>query len=286
MNTSKILRLDRDKVFRQGVLEKYENRCCFTPSLVKDWAIKKKYTTTELDMRCNATAEKERLMIYRKDNDATNASLDNFLLLCKQHYGVIYNELKSSPKRALEGKSNFRKETKQTTVLTKDEFKAMLSQVNDPMHLMLLQTLYYLGGRITEIMELRKCDLILSKDNPHVNFRSETTKRKVERDVSIPASMLYPYKQYVMNLKEEDKLFDITPQRAWQLVKLYAKKANIRKNIHPHTFRHTYATEVYDVTQDIKTLQELMGHKNMSTTAIYAHVSKEHKREVINKVFK
>ena len=68
-------------------------------------------------------------------------------------------------------------------------------------------------------------------------------------------------------------------------VKLYVKKAGLDESIHPHTFRHTYATKVYETMGDLKIVQDLLGHKNLATTSIYAHTSDAQKRAAINKVF-
>lgn len=59
----------------------------------------------------------------------------------------------------------------------------------------------------------------------------------------------------------------------WELVKKYTKKAKIRKNVHPHTFRHTCATTMLKNKADINTVRKLLGHESLSTTQIYAHLT-------------
>jgi len=280
--TKTLLREDRKKDFRKKIYDRYNGECCFTPSLVPIWASKRHYLNEELNVKCT---NKDDLMIYRKNGNMNNNEDTNILLLCKHHYGIMFHELRDMPKRINNQKQGIRKETKVKTIITLSEFKQILSNVTIPQHLMLLQTLYYLGGRVTEVVLLEKNDVHLARDNPYVTFKAENTKRKVERHVTIPKNMIEPFKAYFKLIENKQRLFDFTKQRAWQIVKIYVKKAGIKKNIHPHSFRHSYATEIYNTTKDLKMVQELLGHKNMATTSIYAHVSDETKKEALDKVF-
>jgi integrase/recombinase XerD len=60
---------------------------------------------------------------------------------------------------------------------------------------------------------------------------------------------------------------------AWELVKKYAKKAGIKKNVHPHTFRHTCATAMLKNKADIHRIQKLLGHASLTSTQVYTHLS-------------
>ena len=276
-----ILRKDRDKKFRAEVFKRFNSQCCFLPSIVPLWAVKKNYLPNEMNTRCNRT---EDLMIYKKDGKISNNNDDNILIFCKQHYGIVYHELRDMQKKIREQKLGIRKETKQKDMITKEEFNNIISIIPYIHHKIFFFALRFFGSRATETTLLEKRDFTFG-DAPTVKFRAENTKRKVERTVPIPTIVVPIFQDYVKKLRDHQRLFEFSPQRAWEIVKDYVKKAGIEKNIHPHSFRHSYATEIYDETEDLKVVQDLLGHKNIATTSIYAHVSKEHRKDVVNKSF-
>ena len=285
------VRADRDKEFRKQVYAKYNNQCCSVSNMVPKWANASKNTIQgeEINIRCTNVSDinnKTTLKIYRKDGNILNNNDDNILLLCPFHYGVLYHELRTLVKNKEDKRLGIRKQEKQPTILSKEEFESFLLQSakGNQDHAFMFSFLYYIGPRVNELINTTKDDIKI-KDKM-VILRAEITKRKKERHVVIPEIFIESLKAYIRKIpNENDKLFDLSKQRVWQLCDIYAKKAGIKKHIHPHTFRHTYATEIYNATGDLKLVQELLGHKSMSTTSIYAHISKEYKNENVNKAF-
>ena len=77
---------------------------------------------------------------------------------------------------------------------------------------------------------------------------------------------------------------DLTPKAVDCLVRSAAKRALIRKRIHPHVFRHTFGTTLLDKQADLKTVQELMGHSHIRTTERYLHSTDDRKVEAIERL--
>ena len=76
---------------------------------------------------------------------------------------------------------------------------------------------------------------------------------------------------------------NLTRQRVWQIIKNYILDAGIKKNISPHTLRHSFATHLLDNGGSLRAIQEMLGHSNISTTEIYTHIEKNRLKEIHKK---
>lgn len=154
----------------------------------------------------------------------------------------------------------------------------------------MLELLYATGIRVTELITLRLSDVnmqmgvILCRD------------RNKERIIPFGAAARVALKRYLdgtreamLENKESDVLFancsgqPMSRQGFWKLIKYYAKKADIKADITPHTLRHSFAAHLVENGADLRSVQEMLGHSDISTTQIYASINHSHIREVYAK---
>ena len=156
----------------------------------------------------------------------------------------------------------------------------------------MLETLYATGLRISELVSL-KLDDIRADMMPFVLVRG---KRDKERIVPLGGEAYRYVKRYldesrgeILGKKRSPFLFitsrggHISRKTFWVLVGLYARKAGIRKNIYPHLLRHSFATHLLEHGADLRSVQTLLGHSDITTTQIYTEVSRERLRRLYNK---
>lgn len=142
-----------------------------------------------------------------------------------------------------------------------------------------LECLYATGMRVSEITELPMERVYL--DNKFIKCRGKGNK---ERLVPLGGVAVEACRDYLARVRPKmkpktDHFFlgrsgkGLTRQFAWQMIKKYARLAGITKEITPHTFRHSFATHLLERGADLRVVQELLGHADISTTQIYTHVS-------------
>jgi integrase/recombinase XerD len=121
-------------------------------------------------------------------------------------------------------------------------------------------------------------------------------KGQKERVVPIGKKAIFAVERYLKNIrpkfaKENSGSYiflsrlgkKISRQSVWKLIKLYARKARIKKVIKPHTLRHSFATHLLERGADMRSVQEMLGHSDISTTQIYTHVDKERLKAIHKK---
>lgn len=169
-------------------------------------------------------------------------------------------------------------------VMTEDEIFRLFGIAESVRDRLLLKALYYTGMRVSEVLNITKGDINYKESV--IRIKPETSKTRREAMQPIPKPLAEELKRACEYMQDDQKLFPLTKQRVWQIVKYYTKKANINKEVHPHTFRHTYGTHIYEKTQDLGKVQELLRHQSLATTGIYKHLSKELKQKTVDDVFK
>ena len=154
----------------------------------------------------------------------------------------------------------------------------------------ILEVLYATGIRVSELIGLDVNDVNLS-----VGFVRCRSKEK-ERIVPLYPAAVKALEDYVRDIRprliadeEENALFvnmsgeRMSRQGFWKIIKYYQEKAGIEKDITPHTLRHSFAVHLLENGADLRSIQEMLGHADISSTQIYTHVIKKQLKDVYNK---
>ena len=153
----------------------------------------------------------------------------------------------------------------------------------------MLETLYACGLRVSELINLRQRDLYLEQEVIRV-----VGKGSKERIIPIglsAAKWIELYKKnarshFIKNSNTDDILFlnargtKISRMGIWKILKKYAEASVPEKKVHPHVFRHSFATHLLEGGADLRAVQDMLGHSDISTTQIYTHIDREFIKEV------
>lgn len=178
-------------------------------------------------------------------------------------------------------------------ILNVDEVDRILNMpnTNDVLELRdkaIMETLYSCGLRISELINLKTTDIYFQEE-----FVRVLGKGSKERIVPISRVALNWINEYLTNsrpklakLNSYNYLFlnsrgkKLSRMGLWKIIDKYVKKAEIEKPVHPHTFRHTFATHLIEGGADLRAVQEMLGHSDISTTQIYTQINQNFARRV------
>lgn len=210
-------------------------------------------------------------------------SFFNFLIL-DNYIETDPSELLDSPKIGL----------KLPSVLTLEEIETLLSVIDvstkeGQRNKSIIETLYSCGLRVSELIGLKFSDLYF--DEGFIKVEGKGSKQRL---VPISESAIKEIKKYLYFRTEvvvkkgyENTLFlsnrgtAISRIMIFHFIKQYANEAGIKKNISPHTFRHSFATHLLEGGANIRAIQLMLGHEKITTTEIYTHMDREYLRQEI-----
>lgn len=204
---------------------------------------------------------------------------------------VIEGEIEENPSTLIESPKTG---LKLPGILSVEEIDNMISQIDlskpeGHRNKAIIETLYGCGLRVSELVNLRLTDI-------HENeaFIIVTGKGNKQRLVPIGKIALQQIEFYKQFRNQLPKIYDsnvlylnrrgkkLTRAMIFHIIKDLAAKAGIRKNIHPHTFRHSFATHLIQNGADLRAVQEMLGHESILTTEIYTHIDRTFLRDQIN----
>ncbi len=177
--------------------------------------------------------------------------------------------------------------------LTEEEVESLLSapQVSDPLghrDRTMLEVLYATGLRVSELVSLKYNQVNLNQGVIRVLGKGNR-----ERLIPLGDEAVRWLQEFIAGARNEilldrttDYLFPtrrgdrMTRQAFWHIIKRYARKSSIEKDLSPHTLRHAFATHLLNHGADLRVVQMLLGHSDLSTTQIYTHVARERMKEL------
>lgn len=231
----------------------------------------------------------ERFISFLKESGMENTSINNYISSIRSFYKFLELEghKVNSP---LEYLTTIKQKKTIPDSLTKEEIVAFLDfDISNPIKFRnktMIELVYSTGLRVSELVNIKINDVDL-----HMGLVKVMGKGSKERIVPIGDFALaflinyinFEREKLVKNLKSDylfiskksDKIIHLTREQFYRIIEDRRKELSIKKNITPHTLRHSYATHLLDSGADLRSIQELLGHKSISTTQIYTHVSLE-----------
>lgn len=180
--------------------------------------------------------------------------------------------------------------------LSVDEINALilaidLSKPEGERNRAILETLYGCGLRVSELLNLKLSDLYFDEDFIKVTGKGNKQRFVPISDVNKKYINIYQYevRVHLPIMKEhQDFLFlnrrgkQLTRAMVFTITKRLAEKIGLKKNISPHTFRHSFATHLLENGADLRAIQQMLGHESITTTEVYMHVNRSHLAKVLN----
>ena len=255
-----------------------------------------KYLRTNKITSLDKVEEKdlEKYIKELNDNGFKSATVSRNIASLKAFFHYLNNEgiLSNDPTKSLKSPKI---EKKIPEILTTDEVFALLEQPSgdSPKEIRdkaMLELLYATGIRVSELINLEVSDVNLKTSS--ILCRDGSKSRTIPYGKKAKDALtryLEGAREAIVDNKESTILFancsgqKMSRQGFWKLIKHYAKKAGIESDITPHTLRHSFAAHLVENGADLRSVQEMLGHSDISTTQIYANMSHSHIREVYNR---
>ena len=156
----------------------------------------------------------------------------------------------------------------------------------------ILETLYGCGLRVSELVNLKLSDLYFDED--FIKVTGKGNKQRFVPISSINQKYINIYRNEVrlhlpIQKEHEDFVFlnrrgkQLTRAMIFTIIKRLAEHIGLKKNISPHTFRHSFATHLLENGADLRAIQQMLGHESITTTEVYMHVNRKHLATVLNR---
>ncbi len=210
------------------------------------------------------------------------------------NYLIFEDYIEKSPLELIESPKIGRK---LPDTLTENEIDDLISAIDlwkpeGERNRAMLETLYGCGLRVSELVQLKLSDLFFEEGFMKVTGKGDKQRFVPILDTTMKYINIYRKEKRVhLNIKPgfEDTLFlnrrgrQLTRAMIFTIIKQLATKIDLKKNISPHTFRHSFATHLLENNADLRSIQLMLGHESITTTEIYVHLDRSHLTKVIEK---
>ena len=170
------------------------------------------------------------------------------------------------------------------SILSQEEIARLIDAALTPYHRILLMTLYATGVRNAELTHLKVSDI----DSQRMVIHIQGGKGRVDRDVMLSLKLLEALRAHWRRLRRKPSVW-LFPGNRWHsggqpldtktprnTCKQAAQRAGLKKKVYPHILRHCFATHLLEAGADLRTIQILLGHRDLKETTIYLHLSQRH----------
>ena len=223
------------------------------------------------------TEEDVKKYIAEKLDKNSSSSVILFLSALKYAYSNI---LKKDPTINIKRP---KREKRFPTVLTKEEIKKLFEVLDTKKSKLMVSLMYACGMRVSELTNLKIENFDFEERIGHIR----QAKGKKDRIFNIPDFLFRDLKRQAekQNSEKQEYLFTgskgkLSSRNLQKIVSRAAQRAGIKKDTHCHTLRHSFATHLLENNIDIRKIQELLGHADLSTTQIYTHISTEELKKI------
>ena len=244
------------------------------------------------ELGCITASDVRLFLVNLRNNGLTSSTVARCLSSVKSFYNYLFAEklIMENPTEIIESSRTWRK---LPYVMSIDEVDALMAapDVQTPAglrDLAMLELLYATGLRVSELISVQ-----MSAVDLNVGYLRSLGKGSKERVIPFGDAARVAVENYMLNsrpilLKERisTDLFltrrgaAMTRQGFWKILKVYTNQAKIVSKVSPHTLRHAFATHLLERGADLRSVQQMLGHSDISTTQIYTHVLQERMREI------
>jgi integrase/recombinase XerD len=279
--------LSVEKGVSSNTIESYKNDLIFYQNYLKEKGIDSFLKVNRQDI--------SDFMLKQKEKNLSASSISRRLSCLKTFYRFLLREkiISSDPTEAMQSPKLWKKVP---DTLNIEEIERLIAQPNIRTKIgirdkAILDMMYATGMRVSEVVNLK-----LEQLNLEMGFLRCIGKGNKERIIPLGRYACNAIKRYIqesrnllLGKKQSEYLFlnrrgyPISRQGLWKIIKKYARMAGIKKPVRPHIIRHSFATHLLEGGADLRSVQEMLGHSDISTTQVYTHINKDYLKMIHKK---